>query len=123
MKRTYTIMTVISAAVILLGACTPKLDPDALTVTVLADQVTSDVSPLMYGLMTEEINFSYDGGLYAELIRNRGFAAPEIYWERPDQPQVQAPMRPLPGENPPRPMLSGGDSQARQGLQLLPGQR
>jgi alpha-N-arabinofuranosidase len=31
------------------------------------------VSPMLYGLMTEEINHSYDGGLYAELIRNRIF--------------------------------------------------
>lgn len=31
------------------------------------------VSPMLYGLMTEEINYSYDGGLYAELIRNRIF--------------------------------------------------
>ena len=31
------------------------------------------VSPTLYGLMTEEINFSYDGGLYAELVRNRVF--------------------------------------------------
>jgi alpha-N-arabinofuranosidase len=31
------------------------------------------VSPHLYGLMTEEINFSYDGGVYAELIRNRAF--------------------------------------------------
>ncbi len=31
------------------------------------------VSPTLYGLMTEEINHSYDGGLYAELIRNRIF--------------------------------------------------
>jgi alpha-N-arabinofuranosidase len=31
------------------------------------------VSPLLYGLMTEEINHSYDGGLYAELIQNRVF--------------------------------------------------
>ena len=29
------------------------------------------VSPMLYGLMTEEINYAYDGGLYAELIRNR----------------------------------------------------
>jgi alpha-N-arabinofuranosidase len=29
------------------------------------------VSPTLYGLMTEEINYSYDGGLYAELLRNR----------------------------------------------------
>jgi alpha-N-arabinofuranosidase len=31
------------------------------------------VSPSLYGLMTEEINFSYDGGLYAEMVRNRTF--------------------------------------------------
>ncbi len=31
------------------------------------------VSPTLHGLMTEEINYSYDGGLYAELIRNRAF--------------------------------------------------
>jgi alpha-N-arabinofuranosidase len=31
------------------------------------------VSPTLYGLMTEEINYSYDGGLYGELIRNRTF--------------------------------------------------
>ena len=33
----------------------------------------SAVSPTLYGLMTEEINFSYDGGLYAEMVRNRTF--------------------------------------------------
>src|SRR3982751_1753395 len=32
-----------------------------------------NVSPIHYGLMTEEINHSYDGGLYAELIQNRAF--------------------------------------------------
>jgi len=31
------------------------------------------VSPQLYGLMTEEINYAYDGGIYAELIRNRAF--------------------------------------------------
>jgi alpha-L-arabinofuranosidase len=33
----------------------------------------SAISPMLYGLMTEEINYSYDGGLYAELVRNRTF--------------------------------------------------
>lgn len=33
----------------------------------------ASVSPRLYGLMTEEINYSYDGGLYGELIRNRIF--------------------------------------------------
>jgi alpha-L-arabinofuranosidase len=31
------------------------------------------VSPTLYGLMTEEINYSYDGGLYGEVVRNRVF--------------------------------------------------
>lgn len=33
------------------------------------------VSPNLYGLMTEEINYSYDGGLYAEMVQNRAFNA------------------------------------------------
>jgi len=40
----------------------------------------SHLGPLIpasfYGLMTEEINYSYDGGLFAELIRNRTFQDP-----------------------------------------------
>ena len=38
-----------------------------------ADQVKGRSSPILYGLMTENINFCYDGGLYAEQIRNRNF--------------------------------------------------
>jgi alpha-N-arabinofuranosidase len=40
-----------------------------------AGKVVGQVSPTLYGLMTEEINFSYEGGLYGELIRNRSFKA------------------------------------------------
>jgi alpha-N-arabinofuranosidase len=43
------------------------------TLTVNVNQPKAPVSPTLYGLMTEEINYSYDGGLYAELIRNRTF--------------------------------------------------
>jgi alpha-L-arabinofuranosidase len=43
------------------------------TVTLKLDQPGFAVPTRLYGLMTEEINFSYDGGLYAELIRNRSF--------------------------------------------------
>jgi alpha-N-arabinofuranosidase len=48
-----------------------------------ADQVAAHVSPRLYGLMTEEINFSYEGGLYAELVRNRTFmedAKDPVHW-------------------------------------------
>ncbi len=43
------------------------------TFTIDASHPAGDVSPLLYGLMTEEINHAYDGGLYAELIQNRAF--------------------------------------------------
>ena len=43
------------------------------TLTIDATRPLGKVSPRLYGLMTEEINHSYDGGLYAELIRNRAF--------------------------------------------------
>jgi len=43
------------------------------TITVEAGKLNGNVSPLLYGLMTEEINHCYDGGLYAELVQNRAF--------------------------------------------------
>src|ERR1035441_6347506 len=49
-----------------------------------AGEVAAHVSPLLYGLMTEEINYSYDGGLYAELVRNRNFkedAQNPVHWQ------------------------------------------
>jgi len=51
--------------------------------TVDASRATGKVSPMLYGLMTEEINHSYDGGLYAELIQNRAFldnAVTPVHW-------------------------------------------
>ena len=48
-----------------------------------AGKVTGKVSPTLYGLMTEEINYSYEGGLYGELIRNRTFKANRtdpVFW-------------------------------------------
>src|ERR1700712_1641414 len=44
-----------------------------IVLTIDAGKVVAPVSPTLYGIMTEEINHSYDGGLYAELIRNRIF--------------------------------------------------
>ncbi len=43
------------------------------TLTIRADQTGPVISPLFYGMMTEELNHSYDGGLYADLIQNRIF--------------------------------------------------
>src|SRR5476649_2005470 len=41
--------------------------------TIDAGHPVGKVSPTLYGLMTEEINHAYDGGLYAELLQNRAF--------------------------------------------------
>jgi alpha-N-arabinofuranosidase len=41
------------------------------SLTIEVDHPTSKVSPTLYGLMTEEINYSYDGGIYGELVRDR----------------------------------------------------
>ena len=56
---------------LLIAVMAPAAEPGKLTVKV--DQPGVKISPMFYGLMTEEINYSYDGGLYAELIRNRAF--------------------------------------------------
>jgi alpha-L-arabinofuranosidase len=49
-------------------------DPGKIVVQV--DKPGATLGPLFYGLMTEEINFSYEGGLYGELIQNRIFLNP-----------------------------------------------
>lgn len=59
----------------LLFSATPGTAQTAppLTLTIQPNQIATPVSPMLYGMMTEEINHSYDGGLYAELINNRTF--------------------------------------------------
>ncbi|MES2462113.1 MAG: alpha-L-arabinofuranosidase C-terminal domain-containing protein [Armatimonadota bacterium] len=63
-----------------------RIDPNAPTPTA---QITIDaarpgpaVSLSQHGLMTEEINHAYDGGLYAELIQNRAFldSKEPVHW-------------------------------------------
>ncbi|WP_167615162.1 alpha-L-arabinofuranosidase C-terminal domain-containing protein [Maribellus sediminis] len=43
------------------------------TFTVDASKVGTEIQPDMYGVFFEDINFGADGGLYAELIKNRSF--------------------------------------------------
>ena len=55
----------------IVSACAAQNPPATLSIEL--DKPLHGVSPTLYGLMTEEINFSYDGGLYAEMVRNRTF--------------------------------------------------
>ena len=60
------------AALVLATTLALAQEPTA-NLTIQADHPIAPVSPTLYGLMTEEINYSYDGGLYAEMVRNRTF--------------------------------------------------
>ncbi|MEN6335245.1 MAG: hypothetical protein ABFE01_13420, partial [Phycisphaerales bacterium] len=59
------------AASLVVAASAFAADPGRIVVQV--DKPGARINPLLFGLMTEEINFSYDGGLYGELIQNRIF--------------------------------------------------
>lgn len=43
------------------------------TITVNPDKITAKVQPEMWGVFFEDINMGADGGIYAELIKNRSF--------------------------------------------------
>jgi alpha-L-arabinofuranosidase len=52
------------------------------TVTIQANQPAATISSNLFGIFFEEINLAGDGGIYAELIRNRSFedASTPVYW-------------------------------------------
>ena len=45
--------------------------------TLNLQNVGAPIQPTMYGLFFEDINFGADGGLYAELVKNRSFEFPQ----------------------------------------------
>lgn len=56
--------TILAVATTALGQTSIKVEPT---------QPAAAINPRLYGVFLEEINTAIDGGLYAELIRNRGF--------------------------------------------------
>ncbi len=42
-------------------------------ITVKANQIKGDIQPTMWGVFFEDINMGADGGIYAELVKNRSF--------------------------------------------------
>ncbi len=80
------VMSKRSLTVALIAALTlpVSLMAQAPSLTIQVNHPRAKVSPTLYGLMTEEINHSYDGGLYAELVSDRairsGFGA-LFHWD------------------------------------------
>ncbi len=60
------------------GCSTPKEESteqisESVAIKVNAKEVIAPIQPTMYGIFFEDINFAIDGGLYAELVKNRSF--------------------------------------------------
>ena len=57
-------------------------------VIVAVDKPEAVIQPTMWGIFFEDINFAADGGIYAELVKNRSFefARPLMGWKimKPD---------------------------------------
>lgn len=51
--------------------------------TVNPDHVQAEIQPTMWGIFFEDINMGADGGIYAELVKNRSFefASPMMGWK------------------------------------------
>ena len=49
--------------------------PDVMKIRV--NRPGAEIQPTMYGIFIEDINFAADGGLYAELVKNRSFEFPD----------------------------------------------
>ena len=56
-------------------------------ITVQVDKPGAAISPTMFGIFFEDINFGADGGLYPERVKNRSFEFPEplMAWKQIDR--------------------------------------
>lgn len=73
------IVGVLPIKVFTLGACLmicSRALSNTANIVVQVDNPGARVSPTLFGIFFEEINFAGEGGLYAELVRNRGFEDP-----------------------------------------------
>ncbi len=81
MKSLKLILTAVLAVTLSAGVSAQKLLP----VIVDADKPGAEIKPTMWGVFFEDINFAADGGIYAELVKNRSFEfyKPKMGWNVP----------------------------------------
>lgn len=81
------LLTSLTALLLASGGCSSGEEPEA-TIRIDLARRGADIPASMYGIFFEEINHAGDGGLYAELIQNRGFedsSVPEGYTVKGDR--------------------------------------
>ena len=73
-------------AVSLSAALSVSAFASSVTIEVQADRPGANINPAMWGIFFEDINFGADGGLYAELVKNRSFEFPNplMGWSKVD---------------------------------------
>lgn len=88
MNKKMTFRAALGAAALLLSVAplTRAQNADSGQLMIDAANPGVKISPIFYGMMTEEINHAFDGGLYAELVQNRQLkdAATPIHWSPTD---------------------------------------
>ncbi|HTK76808.1 MAG TPA: alpha-L-arabinofuranosidase C-terminal domain-containing protein, partial [Gemmataceae bacterium] len=92
------VVTIPFGCMVVAAFCGGVMSPAALaddasaTLNIDVNKPGVPIPKTFYGLMTEEINHSYDGGLFAELIQNRTFQDPPPRGRgRPPQTRPQTP--------------------------------
>lgn len=80
MKQNISLKSVLICLFIFLNSCNQKEKTNEIISDIRLDinsKTITKIQPTMYGIFYEDINFSADGGLYAELIKNGSFEFPD----------------------------------------------
>ena len=74
MKKHFTLLSALA-----LTTCMGMSAQQVNNMVVQANKIGAEIQPTMYGHFFEDINYGADGGLYAELIKNRSFEFPQNF--------------------------------------------
>jgi alpha-L-arabinofuranosidase len=82
MKKYIRLLSILFIAVLFSSFIISAQKPSEISVQ--ANNPVADIQPTMWGIFFEDINFAADGGLYAELVKNRSFefSLPMIGWKQ-----------------------------------------
>ena len=77
MKTNFASFALLALGAITLASCDNKPAVPTSELLVEVNQPGAEIKNTMYGIFFEDINYAADGGLYAEMIKNRSFEFPQ----------------------------------------------
>jgi alpha-L-arabinofuranosidase len=80
MKRKISVLLMVYAGLLF---STPAFSQQGKPIIVDVDKPKTEIKPTMWGIFFEDINFAADGGIYAEMVKNRSFEfyKPKTGWK------------------------------------------